>query len=289
MRASRDVHTLLEIMAALRTPVIGCPWDLEQDFGTIAPYTIEEAYEVADAIERGDMHDLCDELGDLLLQVVFHARLGEEQDAFDFGDVVQAISEKMIRRHPHVFGSVDATTPEAVKRNWDDIKAEEKVARAARNGTQPEPPSVLDDIPLALPALQRAVKLQKRAARIGFDWDSAEQVFDKIDEEILELRTALSGRDTEAVSDEIGDLLFTVANLARHAGVDPEAALRGTNDKFRRRFRHVEDRAAAADCALESTPLAQMEAWWNEAKATESAGPGETTPLPPTSHERSVD
>jgi len=268
MRASKDIRTLIDIMAALRTPVSGCPWDLAQTFATIAPYTIEEAYEVADAIERDDMHDLCDELGDLLLQVVFHARLAEEDGSFAFGDVVQAITEKMIRRHPHVFGSVDADTPEAVKRNWEDIKAEEKAGRHAANGTRPA--SLLDDVPLALPALQRAVKLQKRAARVGFDWDDAGQVLGKVREEIDEVDEALRGGDRAEVTGEIGDLLFAVANLARHAGIDPEDALRGTNDKFRRRFAHIEKNAAAAETPLDTVPLDQMEAWWTEAKGLEN-------------------
>jgi len=270
MRASKDIQTLLDIMAALRTPVTGCPWDLEQTFATIAPYTIEEAYEVADAIERDDLLDLKDELGDLLLQVVFHARMAEENGIFAFGDVVEAISTKMIRRHPHVFGDDDADTPGAVKRNWEDIKAEEKAERHAARGSE-EVPSLLDDVPLALPALQRAVKLQKRAARVGFDWDDAGQVFGKVREEVEEVAEALESGDTAATTDEIGDLLFAVANLARHAGIDPEAALRGTNDKFRRRFAHIETSAAKAGEALADVPLEQMEVWWVEAKDAEKS------------------
>ena len=270
MHATKEIQTLLEIMTALRTPVTGCPWDLEQDFASIAPYTIEEAYEVADAIERNDLIDLKDELGDLLLQVVFHARMAEEAGIFAFGDVVEAISTKMIRRHPHVFAQTEADTPDAVKRNWEDIKAEEKAERHAVRGTQ-ETPSLLDDVPLALPALQRAYKLQKRAARVGFDWDNAAQVFDKIREENDELADAMDNGTAEHVADEIGDLLFAVANLARHAGVDPEAALRGTNDKFKRRFTHIEDSAAASGQSLDAIPLDRMEAWWVEAKMKEKA------------------
>lgn len=268
MRPSKDIHTLIDIMTALRTPVTGCPWDLAQDFDSIAPYTIEEAYEVADAIAHGDMDDLCDELGDLLLQVVFHTQMAREAGTFEFGDVVQAITEKMIRRHPHVFGTVDAATPEAVKRNWEDIKAEEKVARHATSGTRQT--SLLDDVPLALPALQRAIKLQKRAARVGFDWDDTAQVLDKVREELGEVEDAVATNDTASMSDEIGDLLFSVANLARHAGIDPEAALRGTNDKFRRRFGHIERSAATAEQPLDAVSLDQMEAWWIEAKDQEA-------------------
>ncbi|MCT8974158.1 nucleoside triphosphate pyrophosphohydrolase [Microbaculum marinisediminis] len=270
MRPSKDIHTLLDIMAALRTPVTGCPWDLEQDFATIAPYTIEEAYEVADAIARDDLMDLKDELGDLLLQVVFHARMAEEIGAFSFGDVVAAITTKMIRRHPHVFAATKAATPEAVKRNWEDIKAEEKAERHAERET-PGPASLLDDVPLALPALQRAVKLQKRAARVGFDWDDSAQVIAKIHEEIDEVSEAAEAGDRGALADEIGDVLFAVANFARHFGVDPEDALRGTNDKFRRRFAHIEQQARAEGTPLEAVTLERMEGWWQDAKKTEGA------------------
>ncbi len=268
MRASKDIRTLIDIMAALRTPVTGCPWDLAQDFPTIAPYTIEEAYEVADAIARGDLKDLEDELGDLLLQVVFHARMAEEIGAFSFGEVVEAITAKMIRRHPHVFAATEAATPEDVKRNWEDIKAEEKAERHADRGGS-EPQSILDDVPLALPALQRAVKLQKRAARVGFDWDDATQVLAKVHEEVDELAEALRAGNDDETQDEIGDLLFAVANLARHAGIDPETALRSTNDKFRRRFSHIEKTASERGETLEYVPLEQMEAWWVEAKTAE--------------------
>jgi ATP diphosphatase len=277
MHASKDIRTLIEIMAALRTPVTGCPWDLEQDFSTIAPYTIEEAYEVADAIARDDLDDLKDELGDLLLQVAFHARMAEEMDAFAFGDVVEAITAKMIRRHPHVFATTEADTPDAVKRIWEDIKAEEKAERRAARAETEMPASLLDDVPLALPALERAVKLQKRAARVGFDWGDKGPVLDKIREEFDELAEAIANGDDDAIEDEIGDLLFAIANLARHARVNPETALRRTDDKFRRRFAHIEARAAAAGRDLASVGLDQMEAWWVEAKAAETARRGKET------------
>jgi ATP diphosphatase len=273
MTPTRDISRLIEIMARLRDPVRGCPWDVKQDFASIAPYTIEEAYEVADAIERGDLDDLRDELGDLLLQVVFHARMAEEAGSFGFGDVVLAINEKLVRRHPHVFGDLDEADPDAVKRLWATIKAEEKRARAERRsalGLPPEAPAgALDGVPSALPALGRAVKLQERAARVGFDWPDTAQVLDKIEEEIGELRAELAGGDRARLKDEVGDLLFAVANLARHAGVDPEIALAGTNGKFTRRFAHIEARLVEAGRGPHEASLEEMEALWQEAKTGE--------------------
>jgi ATP diphosphatase len=270
MTPSRDIDRLLEIMARLRDPSSGCPWDVEQTFATIAPYTIEEAYEVVEAIERGDMADLADELGDLLLQVVFHARMAEELGAFDFGNVVEAITAKMIRRHPHVFGDVDRSDATAVKARWSAIKAEEKRARAERQGGADDvPASVLDGVPPAMPALVRALKLQQKAASVGFDWGAAGPVIDKIEEEIGELRAEITARKRDAarVVDEVGDLLFAVANLARHLGVDPEDALRGTNAKFTHRFHHIERRLREHGSTPAESSLAEMEALWQEAKA----------------------
>ncbi|MDR3498601.1 MAG: nucleoside triphosphate pyrophosphohydrolase [Parvibaculum sp.] len=259
------IDTLLRIMATLRSPDGGCPWDLEQTFATIAPYTIEEAYEVAEAIERGDMGELKDELGDLLFQVVFHAQMASEAGAFGFGDVVRAISEKMIRRHPHVFANEDARTAGAVKGRWEDIKAEERAAKG-----KPAQASLLDDVPLALPALARAVKLQARAARVGFDWPSTAEVLDKLNEEMLELSHEVAkGGDHDRLEDELGDLLFVYANLARHLKVDPEAALRRANAKFRRRFRYIEERLAAEGRKPEQSDLEEMDALWNAAKREE--------------------
>ncbi|MCB1490771.1 MAG: nucleoside triphosphate pyrophosphohydrolase [Rhodobiaceae bacterium] len=266
-----DIDRLLDIMARLRTPVTGCPWDLEQSFETIAPYTIEEAYEVADAITRGDMIDLKDELGDLLLQVAFHARLAEETDAFRFRDVVAAISDKMVRRHPHVFGDGGAKTPDAVKVTWEEIKSAEKADRAAERGKAgqvvTEPESVLDGVPLPLPALTRAEKIQKKAARVGFDWPDHGGVFAKLDEEIGEIREALDKDDKDAVQDEVGDLLFTVVNLARHLRVDPETALRHANEKFSRRFKAMEKALKTQDRSLAGQSLDALEAAWQAAKS----------------------
>ncbi len=269
MQPSRDISRLLEIMAALRTPGTGCPWDLEQDFASIAPYTVEEAHEVADAIARSDLGDLCDELGDLLLQVVFHARMAEEEGAFAFGDVVEAITSKMIRRHPHVFAAPEAKDPAAVKSTWEEIKREEKAARAARRPA--ESGSLLDEVPGSLPALQQAVKLQKKAAKVGFDWSEARQVLDKVREEIDELEAEIVAGDDEAAGEELGDLLFALANVARHVDADPEMALRLTNAKFRRRFNHLERRANETDQDLAGVPLDVQEGWWQEAKAVERA------------------
>ncbi len=269
MDASRDIDRLLQIMAALRTPVTGCPWDLDQDFGTIAPYTIEEAYEVADAIIRDDMDELRDELGDLLLQVVFHARMAEEAGLFDFGGVVEAITAKMIRRHPHVFGDAEARSAGSVKGLWEAIKQEEKrERRAASNSTSQTAERLLDEIPTALPALTRAVKLQSRAGKVGFDWNDPVAVLDKIEEEIGELRHEITNPDADrkAVEDELGDLLFAVANLARHVKVDPESALRGTNEKFRRRFAYIEDTLRARNSSPAEATLDEMEVIWQAAK-----------------------
>ncbi len=273
MQPSRDIARLLEIMAALRTPGTGCPWDLEQDFSTIAPYTIEESYEVADAIARDDMDDLTDELGDLLLQVAFHAQMGQEAGKFDFGDVVQAITSKLVRRHPHVFGDTRDLAPEAVKALWGQIKAQEKAERATRRAQAGLPAEgtgrTLDGVPVTMPALTRALKLQEKAGKVGFDWRDARQVLAKIREETEEVGEALDAGGTDAIKDEVGDLLFAVVNLARHAGVDPEAALRGTNEKFTRRFGHVEDRLEAAGRHPAQASLDEMEALWTEAKLLE--------------------
>jgi nucleoside triphosphate diphosphatase len=271
MQASRDISVLIDIMAALRHPETGCPWDVKQSFETIKPYTIEEAYEVADAIERADMDDLCDELGDLLLQVVFHSRMAEEQESFDFGEVVRAISAKMIRRHPHVFGDRNAQTPQAVKLTWDAIKTEEKAERAARRGvlSGEADEGYLDGIPRTLPGLTEALKLQERAAKVGFDWSQARPILDKIEEEIGELRAALDGGHAGAIEAELGDILFAVTNLGRHAGVDPEMAIRTTNAKFRRRFSHIETQLASKEITLAEAGLERMEALWEDAKAIE--------------------
>ncbi len=272
---SPKIERLLEIMARLRDRDGGCPWDVEQTFATIAPYTIEEAYEVAEAIEQGDLEALKDELGDLLLQVVFHAQMAREQQAFAFDDVVEAISDKMIRRHPHVFGTEQERDAATQTFSWEKQKAEERAAKA--NGA---PVSALEGVTVGLPGLTRALKLQKRAARVGFDWPDARQVLDKIAEEIDELRAEMdSAADSEAaedeaarqerLSDELGDSLFALANLARHLKLDPEAALRGTNAKFERRFRIVEQRLAEQGLETAEASLEQMESHWQAAKELE--------------------
>ena len=266
MTPSRDIGRLLEIMAALRTPQSGCPWDLAQNFATIAPYTIEEAYEVADAIARDDLTDLKDELGDLLLQVVFHARMAQEQRAFDFGDVVQSITEKLIRRHPHVFGDERSPTPQAVEGLWERIKAQEKVSRGR---SQAE--GALAGVPVALPALTRALKLQAKAGKVGFDWNDPRAVLAKIREEADEIEAALDGEPASAAA-EIGDLLFAAVNLARHLNADPEALLRQTNRKFERRFAAIERALAAHGRTPQDASLAEMDALWDEAKAQEEIG-----------------
>lgn len=277
MTPSRDLQRLIDIMAALRTPGTGCPWDLEQDFVSIAPYTIEEAYEVADAIARGDFDDLCDELGDLLLQVVFHARMAEEQGRFDFGDVVTAITAKMIRRHPHVFGDVRGRDTAAVNAAWDQIKAEEKAAKAERQRLRGldagrEDEGALAGVPVGAPALTRAVKLQTEAAKVGFDWPETRSVLDKIREEIDEVEAEIVAGDRAAAAGEIGDLLFALANLARHLDVDPESALRGTNEKFVRRFSFIEERLGAVGRTPQQATLDEMEALWQEAKGRGANG-----------------
>jgi len=276
MRPSSDIARLIEIMAALRTPGSGCPWDLQQNFETIVPFTLEEAYEVADAVQRGDLQDLRDELGDLLLQVVFHARMAEEQKAFDFGGVVEAITAKMIRRHPHVFGEARDLSPEAIKSLWAEIKAAEKAEKATARGLEEargpeklEPVSVLADVAITLPALTRAVKLQEKASRVGFDWNDAKLVLAKIREETDEVEEALAGDDPEAVAEEIGDLFFVVANLARHRGRDPETIVRAANAKFERRFHFIEAELARRGQPFAETSLEEMEALWIEAKAIE--------------------
>lgn len=271
MKPSRDISRLIEIMAALRDPTTGCPWDIEQDFATIAPYTIEEAYEVADAISRGDMDDLRDELGDLLLQVIYHAQMAEEAKEFAFGDVVQAITEKMIRRHPHVFGDAEARSAGMAKGMWEKIKAQEKaLKRQARvdRGLDPEDHGTgfLDGIPVALPALTRALKLQEKAARVGFDWSEAAPILDKIEEEIAELREAMAKNDQDSMQDEFGDVLFALVNLGRHLKIDSEAALSGTNEKFRGRFHHIERALSASGRSLQASSLDEMEELWQQAK-----------------------
>ena len=257
-KPGRDIGALLALMAALRTPKTGCPWDLEQSFETIAPYTIEEAYEVADAIERGDLKGLQDELGDLLLQVVFHARMAEEAGKFDFADVVQAITEKLVRRHPHVFGDARDLNPDEVKVLWSKIKADERRGKNERR--------TLDGVPLALPALARALKLQDKAAKVGFDWEKKSDVEAKVAEELADLAAAA---DAAAAHEEIGDLLFALVNLARWLDVDPEGALRGANAKFERRFHAIEDALKIRGKTPAQSTLAEMDTLWNEAKKKE--------------------
>ncbi|MBB4040798.1 ATP diphosphatase [Microvirga flocculans] len=274
MKPSSDITRLLEIMAALRTPGTGCPWDLEQNFASIGPYTIEEAYEVVDAIERGDLADLRDELGDLLLQVVFHARMAEEQGAFAFGDVVEAITKKLIRRHPHVFGNLKDLSPEEVKSLWDSIKREEKEERRTARAEMGLPPEAheagfLGGIPTAMPALPRAHKLTAKAAKVGFDWPDSAQVIDKIHEELEEVKEASATGSRDRIEDEIGDLLFSVTNLARHFNIDPEQALRRTNAKFERRFKSVEETLARQGRSLDDATLDEMEQLWVAAKMAE--------------------
>jgi nucleoside triphosphate diphosphatase len=276
---SRDIARLIEIMAMLRAPGTGCPWDLAQNFATVAPYSIEEAYEVADAIERGDFDDLKDELGDLLLQVVFHARMAEEENLFAFGDVVHAITSKLVRRHPHVFGNAGGLDTKAVNAQWDQIKAQEKAERAARRAADPDAErerqnaeksaGALVGVPVGLPALTRALKLQDKAGKVGFDLNDPLAVLAKVREETEEITAELSSGKLDAAKAEVGDLLFAVVNLARHLDADPEAVLRATNAKFERRFRFIEDALAAAGKTPAQSTLAEMDKLWNEAKKRE--------------------
>jgi ATP diphosphatase len=263
----RGIDRLLAVMRRLRDPERGCPWDIEQSFATIAPYTIEEAYEVADAIQREDWADLEGELGDLLLQVAYHAQMAEEEGRFDFDAVAHGIADKMIARHPHVFGADEVEGSAALKGIWEERKAHERAAKASARGGDT---SVLADVPVALPALTRALKLQKRAARVGFDWGEARPVFRKLREELDELEAALAEDAPQAVTElELGDLLFSVVNLARHLQLDPETALRATNAKFERRFRAMEATAAHAGRALGELTLDELEALWEQAKRAE--------------------
>lgn len=274
MHPSQDIETLLTIMERLRDKESGCPWDIEQTFASIIPYTIEEAYEVMDAIERHDMDDLREELGDLLLQVIFHSQMASEGDHFHFGDVVNAITKKMIRRHPHIFGSAGERGKALVREAWEKIKAEEKAERAARRaalGLDQGPKAFLDDVPYGLPPMKAAVKLQKRASKVGFDWNDPLAVLDKIEEEIGEVREEIKCRkegNDLALKSEIGDLLFAIANLARHADIDPDEAVAHTNQKFRRRFAHIERELEKAGSSLEEASLDDMEALWQQAKTT---------------------
>jgi len=258
------IADLLGVMVALRTPGTGCPWDLEQTFDTIAPYTLEEAYEVADAIARKDRNDLKEELGDLLLQVVYHAQMAAEEGAFTFADVVNTITAKMIRRHPHVFGDEAARSAGAPEGFWEAIKADERRGRSKR-----KPGSVLDEVPLALPALSRAVKLQHKAASVGFDWPDLKLVFDKMREELVELEGAVAEREPAKTAEEFGDLMFVMANVARHLSLDPEAALRAANHKFTRRFHRIEALLAAKGKRPADSCLKEMDRLWEQAKLEE--------------------
>ena len=258
---THPIEALLEVMRRLRDPETGCPWDREQTFASIAPYTIEESYEVSDAIERNDMRDLKEELGDLLFQVVFHARMAEEQGLFDFNDVAHGMAEKLIRRHPHVFGDVSHRTAEEQTVAWEVVKAEERKAK--------DKGGILDDVPVGLPALTRAAKLTKRAARVGFDWPTLNEVVDKLDEETLELKAEIAAGDLPKAREELGDLLFVMANLARKLDVEPEDALRGTNRKFVRRFSAIEAELKAQGRTPDEATLEEMDAIWNRIKQAE--------------------
>ena len=271
----KGLERLLEIMRRLREPEHGCPWDLEQNFRTIAPYTLEEAYGVADAIERGNLEDLKEELGDLLLQVVFHTQMAKEQGAFVFDDVVEGISEKMIRRHPHVFASNTsggtAQTPDGVAATWEEIKQAEKDAKGKA------PSGLLDDVPVVLPSLTQAVKLQKRAAKVGFDWPSAGPVLDKIEEEIGELRVEVTAKDADKTEEEFGDLLFVLEKYARHLKIDPDAALRRAHQNFRTRFASMEKTAETRAVGLADLTLEQLEELWVQAKEQEKGDEARTS------------
>lgn len=261
------LQQLLKVMERLRDPNGGCPWDLEQTFATIAPYTIEEAYEVADAIERGDPAHLRDELGDLLFQVVFHARMAEERGWFDFNSVASAIRDKLVRRHPHVFSDHRFANDAERSANWEEQKAQERAAAAARAGGES---SVLGDVPKALPALMRAGKLGKRAARVGFDWPDVAGIRSKLDEELKELDEASTAKDTDAMADELGDVLFTIVNLGRKLDIDAEEALRAANAKFERRFRHMEALARTRGLTLENLSPSAWDELWVESKQAQS-------------------
>jgi ATP diphosphatase len=269
VKPSRDIARLIEIMAALRTAGSGCPWDLEQTFETIAPYTLEEAYEVADAIARGNLGDLKDELGDLLLQVVFHARMAQEAGAFEFADVVEAITTKLIRRHPHVFADADGRSAQAVKGLWERIKAEEKAERGETADA-----GALAGVPVALPALTRALKLQNKAGNVGFDWNDPRAVLAKIREEADEIEAELDHPNKTRAAAEVGDLLFGVVNLARHLDADPEGILRVANLKFERRFAAIESALATRGKQPKDATLAEMDALWDAAKAAEKTAKG---------------
>lgn len=273
MQPSRDIARLLEIMSALRHPVNGCPWDIKQNFASIVPYTLEEAYEVADAVERGDFVDLKDELGDLLLQVVFHAQMAQEAGHFEFGDVVAAITAKMIRRHPHIFGSKRDLTPEQVKALWGEVKAQEKrlrrIERASAGQLTETRHSALDGVPVPMSALTRALKLQEKAGSVGFDWNDPREVLAKMREELDEIEDALNTGTQQDIAGEIGDMMFAVTNLARHLKIDPETALRLTNAKFTRRFHFIEDELAKVGRKPEGATLEELEALWTAAKTQE--------------------
>lgn len=263
---SSGIQALIDVMARLRDPKKGCPWDIVQTFETIAPYTIEEAYEVADAIQSGDMNHVREELGDLLLQVVFHARMAEEEGLFNFNDVAAAVAAKMISRHPHVFGDKTADTPSDVITLWEDQKDKEKAGKG-KDGNA----SILDDVPLALPAIMRAQKLQKRAARVGFEWEKAVDVLDKLEEEIAELRQAIGSKKAKEIHEEIGDMMFCVVNFGRMLDVDCEQSLRDTNDKFKRRFNGIEKELKLKHKEFSDTPLEELELLWQAQKLKEGS------------------